>query len=74
MQAAISNLHPIVIPTPFPVGPVNVYLLDGPKPARIDTGPNTDEAMIALRSGLRSTTGLPTMPVFCSEQVCLSPS
>ena len=48
----MSNLHSIVIPTPFPVGPVNVYLLDGPEPALVDTGPNTGEAMATLRKGL----------------------
>lgn len=48
----MDNLHRITIPTPFPVGPVNVYLLEGPEPTLVDTGPNTDEAMAALRAGL----------------------
>jgi len=48
----MNDLNRISIPTPFPVGPVNVYLLDGPASALVDTGPNTDEAMIALREGL----------------------
>lgn len=48
----MNDLYRIGIPTPFPVGPVNVYLLDGPAPALVDTGPNTAEAMIALREGL----------------------
>lgn len=48
----MNDLRLISIPTPFPVGPVNVYLLDGPAPALVDAGPNTDEAMIALRRGL----------------------
>ena len=47
-----SDIHPIIVPTPFLVGPVNVYLLDGPEPALIDAGPNTPEAMSALREGL----------------------
>ncbi len=46
------NLHCIAIPTPFPVGPVNVYLLDSPEPTLVDVGPNTEEAMAALRAGL----------------------
>lgn len=46
------NLHPIAIPTPFLVGPVNVYLLDGPEPALVDAGPNTQEAWGALLRGL----------------------
>lgn len=48
----MNDLHPIAIPTPFPVGPVNVYLLGGPEPALVDAGPNTDEAMAALKRGL----------------------
>ena len=48
----MSDLHPISIPTPFPVGPVNVYLLDGPSPALVDAGPDTDAAMEALQKGL----------------------
>lgn len=48
----MNDLHRIVIPTPFPVGPVNVYLLGGPEPTLVDVGPNTDEAMAALRGGL----------------------
>ena len=46
------DVNPIVIPTPFPVGPVNAYLLGGPAPALVDAGPNTDEALAALRVGL----------------------
>lgn len=48
----MNDLHSIVIPTPFPVGPVNVYLLDGLAPTLVDAGPNTDEAMAALQAGL----------------------
>ena len=48
----MDNLHPIAVPTLFPVGPVNVYLLGGLEPALIDAGPNTGEAMVALRAGL----------------------
>lgn len=48
----IADIHPIIIPTPFLVGPVNVYLLDGAEPALLDAGPNTPEAMSALREGL----------------------
>ncbi|MGD8491402.1 MAG: MBL fold metallo-hydrolase [Anaerolineae bacterium] len=49
--------YAITIPTPFPVGPVNVYLLPGPEPALIDTGPSTAKAWDALEAGL-STQGL----------------
>jgi glyoxylase-like metal-dependent hydrolase (beta-lactamase superfamily II) len=45
--------HRIAIPTPFPVGPVNAYLL-GPSPVTlVDCGPRTDEAWEALRAGLQ---------------------
>ena len=49
-----SNLHQLVIPTPFPVGPVNVYLARGAAEplTLIDTGPRTDEARTALEQSL----------------------
>lgn len=40
------------IPTPFPVGPVNVYLLEGKPLTLVDAGPLTDEALHALDTGL----------------------
>jgi glyoxylase-like metal-dependent hydrolase (beta-lactamase superfamily II) len=47
-------LHKISIPTPFPVGPVNVYLLKGRDCLTlVDTGPKTAEAQEALEAGLR---------------------
>jgi glyoxylase-like metal-dependent hydrolase (beta-lactamase superfamily II) len=53
---AESKLPPDVIrislPTPFAVGDVNVYLLRGPEPTLIDTGPRTAEALAALERGL----------------------
>lgn len=45
-------LHTITLPTPFDVGPVNVYLFDGPEPTLVDTGPRTSRTMAALREGL----------------------
>ncbi|MCA1849591.1 MAG: MBL fold metallo-hydrolase, partial [Acidobacteria bacterium] len=44
---------PISLPTPFYVGPVNVYLIAEDPVTLIDTGPKTKEAMEALREGLR---------------------
>ncbi|MEW6486335.1 MAG: MBL fold metallo-hydrolase [Thermodesulfobacteriota bacterium] len=45
-------LHRIPIPTPFPVGPVNAYVL-GPEPLTLfDCGPRTEQAWAALGSGL----------------------
>jgi len=48
------NLFQISIPTPFPVGPVNVYAMEDPggRLALIDTGPRTDPARVALEQGL----------------------
>lgn len=51
-KVSMDDLHCIAIPTPFPVGPVNVYLLVGEELALVDTGPNTDEALAVLRTSL----------------------
>lgn len=45
-------ITPISIPTPFLVGPVNVFLYRGEALTLIDTGPKTDEALAALEAGL----------------------
>jgi glyoxylase-like metal-dependent hydrolase (beta-lactamase superfamily II) len=60
----IPNLYQISIPTPFPVGPVNVYLAteaqskdrphQGDSLTLVDTGPRTDQARAALENGLAS--------------------
>ena len=42
----------IVLPTPFPVGPVNCWLLRGEPVTLVDTGPDTSEALVALELGL----------------------
>ena len=52
----IPNLYRLVVPTPFAVGPVNVYLsagAGGPL-TLVDTGPCTDPARAALEEGLSS--------------------
>lgn len=46
------NLYRIVLPTPFPVGPVNVYLALGDELVLVDTGPGTDEAEAVLSQAL----------------------
>src|ERR687890_1145009 len=43
----------IPVPTPFYVGPVNVYLIAEEPLTLVDTGPKTKEAVEALREGLR---------------------
>src|SRR6266446_3770540 len=47
------RIIPISLPTPFYIGPVNVYLIAEDPVTLIDTGPKTKEAAEALRSGLR---------------------
>lgn len=47
-----AGIRRISLPTPFPVGPVNAYLVNGPPVTLIDTGPATDEAFEALSAAL----------------------
>lgn len=47
------RIIPISIPTPFYIGPVNVYLVAEDPLTLIDTGPKTRAATEALREGLR---------------------
>jgi glyoxylase-like metal-dependent hydrolase (beta-lactamase superfamily II) len=47
------KIVPISLPTPFYIGPVNVYLIAEDPVTLIDTGPKTKEAIEALREGLR---------------------
>ena len=47
------RIIPISLPTPFYIGPVNVYLIAEDPITLIDTGPKTREASEALREGLR---------------------
>jgi len=42
----------LTVPTPFPVGPVNVYLLSGPPLTLIDTGAHVPACYEALSRGL----------------------
>lgn len=46
------RVHRISVPTPFKVGPVNVYLIEEDPLTLIDTGPFTQESIKALREGL----------------------
>src|SRR5205085_438192 len=47
------KIIPISLPTPFYVGPVNVYLIAEEPVTLIDTGPKTREASEVLKEGLR---------------------
>src|SRR5437588_7955980 len=52
VAAGALFFHRVVVPTPFKVGPANVYVFtDGPV-TLIDCGPNTSAAENALRLGL----------------------
>jgi glyoxylase-like metal-dependent hydrolase (beta-lactamase superfamily II) len=46
------KIHRISVPTPFYVGPVNVYLIEEDPLTLIDAGPNSPESLEALRTGL----------------------
>lgn len=47
------RIEKLVIPTPFPVGPINIYLVVEDPLTLVDTGPKTDEALAAVRDQLR---------------------
>jgi len=47
------RIEKLVIPTPFPVGPINIYLVVEEPLTLVDTGPKTDEALAAVREQLR---------------------
>ncbi|BAQ11187.1 metallo-beta-lactamase superfamily domain protein [Bacillus sp. OxB-1] len=46
-------IHKIIIPTPFPVGDVNSFLLKGDALSLIDAGPRTPEAYEAIQHGIK---------------------
>lgn len=48
----LDYLHQLSLPTPFPVGPVNVYLAEGERLTLVDTGPRYDPARETLRNQL----------------------
>src|SRR5256886_16420521 len=48
------RIIPITLPTPFYIGPVNVYLIKDDPVTLIDTGPKTKETVDVLRAGLRN--------------------
>lgn len=49
------QVHRIELPTPFPVGPVNAYLLTGAPLTLVDAGPKTPEAQAALDAGIAAS-------------------
>lgn len=50
----IMKIEKLTVPTPFPVGPINIYLVVDEPLTLIDTGPKTPEALSALREQLRA--------------------
>ncbi|HHN94398.1 MAG TPA: MBL fold metallo-hydrolase [Anaerolineae bacterium] len=53
MSLAVPGyLHTITVPTPFPIGPVNVYLAEGAPLTLVDVGPRYEPARAALKRGL----------------------
>src|SRR5947199_585356 len=47
------KVHRIIVPTPFYVGPVNVYLIEEEPLTLIDAGPRDEASLAALRAGLQ---------------------
>lgn len=53
MQVGTSpGVHLIRVPTPFPVGPTNCWLIEGSPLTLFDTGPLTADALTSLEAGL----------------------
>lgn len=48
-----NNIASIIIPTPFPVGDVNAFVIKGDALTLIDAGPKTEETERALIAGLK---------------------
>ena len=46
------DIHKIILPTPFPVGDVNAFLLKGDCLTLFDAGPKTQDAYEALKRGI----------------------
>jgi len=46
------KVHRIIVPTPFYVGPVNVYLIEEDPLTLIDAGPRDDASLEGLKSGI----------------------
>jgi glyoxylase-like metal-dependent hydrolase (beta-lactamase superfamily II) len=54
MREVAPGIHLLAIPTPFPVGPVNAYLLEGKPLTLVDVGPKTQLAWETLQAELRA--------------------
>ncbi|MFW9806494.1 MAG: MBL fold metallo-hydrolase [Candidatus Thorarchaeota archaeon] len=54
MMNTIDGVSRIEIPTPFPVGSMNCYLIEGSPLTLIDTGPKTAKALTPIQNALRN--------------------
>jgi len=63
-----EGIHQIQVPTPFPVGPVNSYLIEGHPLTLIDTGVKSSLALQQFESGI-SDIGYSIDDI---EQICLT--
>lgn len=52
MASLLDRIHTFAIPTPFPVGPVNVHLIEGDPLTLVDTGPRVGSVLEALLAKL----------------------
>lgn len=53
-QAREWGIHTIPVPTPFAVGRVNCYLLEGSELTLIDAGPRSEKSLEGLRTGVEA--------------------
>ncbi|MGH2409933.1 MAG: MBL fold metallo-hydrolase, partial [Chloroflexota bacterium] len=53
-EQPVPGIHLIPVPTPYLVGPVNCYLIDGPAPVLVDCGHGMPAAETALRAALEN--------------------
>ncbi|RXJ00325.1 MBL fold metallo-hydrolase [Anaerobacillus alkaliphilus] len=60
MISQAKTIEKIILPTPFLVGPVNIYIIKGDLVTLVDTGPNTVEAKEELERSLKSLGYLPS--------------
>ncbi len=51
-QAALARIHRLSVETPFRVGPVNCYLIEGDPLTLVDTGPNSGTTLDELQNQL----------------------
>ncbi len=49
----VQGVKRISVPTPFAVGPINTYLIEGDPLTLVDTGPNLATCLVDLADGLR---------------------